>query len=132
MDRMTRKQIDALKTLVQEQTIEHDRTTRMVMEEFVKQGLAFKNKATRRVKAQGKKRSGFMKYVPFVFYTPSPAAYKAVQDLEKTTPKPSRVTGELKPIKRVARSKIPVSADLSGKRVNTLRVIEPKYGVETS
>lgn len=80
--KLTKKQTEMLSNLIAQNELEQDTQNRFILERFVKEGLAFKNKATRVVTTKGKKRGGNTKYVQYVFYAPSPTGMRQLEQLK--------------------------------------------------
>lgn len=83
MTNLTKNQIDQLKQLVTERSIEHKQENRFVMEAFVRKGLAYRNKGATEVETNGPQRHGIKRVVERVYYSPTKEAFSELANAEK-------------------------------------------------
>lgn len=83
MTNLTKNQIEQLKQLVMQRSIEHKQENRFVMEAFVRKGLAYRNKGATEVESNGPQRQGIKRIVERVYYAPTKEAFAELADAEK-------------------------------------------------
>lgn len=80
--RLTKRQEDALKALVENVHMDQEQRTRYIMEGFVEQGLAFRNEGTKKIQTKGRIRRSATRLIRHIFYTATPDAHRLLEQLE--------------------------------------------------